>query len=181
MASEEEAMMAMMGFGGFGKKTQPRNAPPPPDAFDTTRRVVPPSSSSAPNPAQSLPSKHRPDDDDEDEADDGDIGRKPKADGDDEEEEEEEDGDEADVGDVDLDALPVSHQAKLHDHSKLINTPLSPSNRSSLQTVSALSLDPSGARLATGGRDSMVKLWDFNGMGAEMRPFRSFEPCPGNP
>ncbi|KAJ3178211.1 hypothetical protein HDU87_003763 [Geranomyces variabilis] len=64
------------------------------------------------------------------------------------------------------DALPISHQAALKDHHK---------------TVSALSLDPAGARFATGSRDCMVKLWDFHGMDASLKPFRSFEATSGNP
>ncbi|KAI8833777.1 WD40-repeat-containing domain protein [Chytriomyces cf. hyalinus JEL632] len=77
-----------------------------------------------------------------------------------EEEEEEEE-------EVDWDVLPVTSQIKLADHRR---------------TVSALSLDPSGSRLVSGGRDCTVKLWDFNGMNEMFRPFRSIdEPCGGNP
>ncbi|KAI8998158.1 transcription factor [Gaertneriomyces semiglobifer] len=64
------------------------------------------------------------------------------------------------------DTLPISHQVGLKDHSR---------------TVSALSVDPAGVRMVTGGRDCLVKLWDFPGMDANMRPFRSFEPAEGNP
>lgn len=42
--------------------------------------------------------------------------------------------------------------------------------------VSALDVDPSGARIATGGYDYEVKLWDFGGMSNTLRPFRSYEP-----
>ncbi|KAJ3378890.1 WD repeat-containing protein 70, partial [Chytriomyces hyalinus] len=55
---------------------------------------------------------------------------------------------------VDWDVLPVTSQIKLADHRR---------------TVSALSLDPSGSRLVTGGRDCTVKLWDFNGMNEMFR------------
>jgi len=38
--------------------------------------------------------------------------------------------------------------------------------------VSALSLDPSGSRLATGSYDNYVKLWDFSGMDMSMKSFK---------
>eukprot|EP00061_Rhincodon_typus_P012459 g38213.t1 len=41
----------------------------------------------------------------------------------------------------------------------------------------ALGLDPSGARLVTGGYDYEVKLWDFAGMDASLQAFRSLQPC----
>ncbi len=43
--------------------------------------------------------------------------------------------------------------------------------------MSALGLDPSGARLVSGGYDYDVKLWDFAGMDANLRSFRSIRPC----
>ncbi|KAM7331829.1 WD repeat-containing protein 70-like [Alexandromys fortis] len=45
------------------------------------------------------------------------------------------------------------------------------------KTVSALGLDPSGARLVTGGYDYGVKFWDFAGMDASLKAFRSLQPC----
>nr|XP_023664416.1 WD repeat-containing protein 70 [Paramormyrops kingsleyae] len=45
------------------------------------------------------------------------------------------------------------------------------------KTVSALALDPSGARLVTGGYDYEVKFWDFAGMDASLQAFRSLQPC----
>jgi hypothetical protein len=45
------------------------------------------------------------------------------------------------------------------------------------QPVSALAVDASGARVATGSLDYDVKLWDFGGMTASLRPFKSFEPA----
>ncbi|MBN3318181.1 WDR70 protein, partial [Atractosteus spatula] len=45
------------------------------------------------------------------------------------------------------------------------------------KTVSALGLDPSGARLVTGGYDYDVKFWDFAGMDASLQAFRSLQPC----
>jgi WD40 repeat protein len=58
--------------------------------------------------------------------------------------------------------LPISHEIRLKDHHR---------------TVSALSLEPSGSRLISGSYDYDVKFWDFAGMDASYRPFRSIEPC----
>ncbi|XP_069740693.1 WD repeat-containing protein 70 isoform X2 [Narcine bancroftii] len=73
----------------------------------------------------------------------------------DEEDEEEED-------DNPVKRIPDSHEITLI-HSR--------------KTVSALGLDPSGARLVTGGYDYEVKLWDFAGMDASLQAFRSLQPC----
>ncbi|XP_075444571.1 WD repeat-containing protein 70 isoform X2 [Ascaphus truei] len=43
--------------------------------------------------------------------------------------------------------------------------------------VSALGLDPSGARLVTGGLDYDVRFWDFAGMDGSLQAFRSLQPC----
>lgn len=43
------------------------------------------------------------------------------------------------------------------------------------QVVSALAVDPSGARIATGSHDYDTKLWDFGGMDHRLKPFKSFE------
>jgi len=49
-----------------------------------------------------------------------------------------------------------------------------------MQTVSAMSLDPSGARLVTGSYDYDLKIWDFGGMKSDFKPFRSFESRAGH-
>lgn len=41
---------------------------------------------------------------------------------------------------------------------------------------SALAVDPSGARVATGSHDYDAKIWDFGGMDARLKPFKSWEP-----
>ncbi|RGB25668.1 WD40-repeat-containing domain protein [Rhizophagus diaphanus] len=74
------------------------------------------------------------------------------------EEEDNDDGEEESV----FDTLPISHEIKLNDHYR---------------TVSAIALDPSGARLITGGYDYDVKFWDFAGMDSSLRPFRTIRPC----
>ncbi|KAI8844762.1 transcription factor [Chytridium lagenaria] len=85
----------------------------------------------------------------------------------------------ADVGDEDeedtdfesgddepeYDILPMTESIKLKDHRK---------------TVSAVSVDPSGSRIVSGGRDSTLKMWDFNGMDQRFLPFRSID-LDGNP
>ena len=43
--------------------------------------------------------------------------------------------------------------------------------------VSALAMDPSGARVVTGGYDYDVKLWDFAGMDSSLQSFRTIRPC----
>ncbi|CAO3563840.1 unnamed protein product [Mortierella alpina] len=58
--------------------------------------------------------------------------------------------------------LPISHEIVLNEHSK---------------TISAMALDPAGARLVTGGYDFNLCFWDFAGMDTRFRPFRSMEPA----
>ena len=43
--------------------------------------------------------------------------------------------------------------------------------------VSALAMDPSGARVITGGYDYEVRLWDFAGMDSSLQSFRTVRPC----
>lgn len=58
-------------------------------------------------------------------------------------------------------ALPLDDVVILKDHSK---------------AVTALSVDASGARIASGSLDYDVKLWDFGGMTQSFKPFKTFEP-----
>jgi WD40 repeat protein len=76
---------------------------------------------------------------------------------------EEDEEDEYGSGEDDGPLFPNSHTATLKQHKKV---------------VSALSIDPSGARFASGAHDYDVKLWDFGGMGGGVgRAFKSFEPA----
>lgn len=59
-------------------------------------------------------------------------------------------------------AFPITHELPMKDHTKV---------------VSALALDPSGARVVSGSHDYDCKLWDFGGMGAQVKPFRTWEPA----
>ncbi|XP_059395033.1 WD repeat-containing protein 70 [Carassius carassius] len=76
------------------------------------------------------------------------------------------DDDDDDMNDEEDDSpvkrIPDSHEITLQHGSK---------------SVSALALDPSGARLVTGGFDYDVKFWDFAGMDSALHAFRSLQPC----
>ena len=61
--------------------------------------------------------------------------------------------------------LPISHEAALKGHVK---------------AVTALSIDPGGGRVATGGTDYKVRLYDFGGMDKHHRAFREIEPDDGH-
>jgi len=64
--------------------------------------------------------------------------------------------------DEDLPQFPITHEITLKDHTKV---------------VSALALDPSGARIISGSHDYDCKLWDFGGMDLRCKPFKSWEPA----
>lgn len=51
-------------------------------------------------------------------------------------------------------------------------------NPNVIQTVSALDIDQGGARICTGGYDYQSKLWDFGGMDAAFKPFKTWECWP---
>ncbi|XP_061118019.1 uncharacterized protein LOC133141462 [Conger conger] len=75
------------------------------------------------------------------------------------------DDDEEDMQDEDgnpVKRIPDTHEITLQHGTK---------------TVSALGLDPSGARLVTGGYDYDVRFWDFAGMDAALQAFPSLQPC----
>ena len=71
---------------------------------------------------------------------------------------------EFDVSDDEDDILdfPTTHELILKDHTKV---------------VSALALDPSGARVLSGSHDYDCKLWDFGGMDWRCKPFKTWEPA----
>ncbi len=45
------------------------------------------------------------------------------------------------------------------------------------KSVSAIAIDSNGSRLATGGYDFELKLWEFARMDSSLRYFRSLQPC----
>ncbi|WFD25233.1 hypothetical protein MNAN1_000200 [Malassezia nana] len=75
---------------------------------------------------------------------------------------------------------PSSASSHLADYA---NVPLTQSLvlQGHTKTVSALGIDPSGARLATGSHDYFVKMYDFGGMTTSLRAFKSFEPAESYP
>ncbi|KAF8640936.1 hypothetical protein AX17_000583 [Amanita inopinata Kibby_2008] len=66
------------------------------------------------------------------------------------------------IYDSDQPDFPTSHEISLKDHTKVI---------------SALALDPSGARIVSGSHDYDCKLWDFGGMDHRCLPFKTWEPA----
>ncbi|KAK0172933.1 hypothetical protein PV328_006195 [Microctonus aethiopoides] len=48
-------------------------------------------------------------------------------------------------------------------------------------TITAIAVDPSGARLASGSVDYDVNFWDFTGMDASLKSFRTLQPCGNHP
>ena len=64
--------------------------------------------------------------------------------------------------DDDTPEFPTTHELTMKDHTKVI---------------SALALDPSGARVVSGSYDYDCKLWDFGGMDHRCKPFKSWEPA----
>lgn len=65
-----------------------------------------------------------------------------------------------DEGDIE-DDFPTTHELTMKDHTKV---------------VTALGMDPSGARVVSGSHDYDCKLWDFGGMTMDCKPFKSWEP-----
>lgn len=61
--------------------------------------------------------------------------------------------------------VPVQSFATLNGHAK---------------AVSCIAVEPKGHRMATGGLDYHVRLWDFHGMNKNMNSFRIVEPFTGN-
>lgn len=97
--------------------------------------------------------------------------------------------------------LPLTHEASLKDHDKVIIVQAclgrlvswkrniinsySPFPSFSFcswvdKPITALTIDRAGMRMATGSYDYMVKCWDFGGMDSRLRPFRTFEPKDGH-
>ncbi|VEN41924.1 unnamed protein product [Callosobruchus maculatus] len=62
--------------------------------------------------------------------------------------------------------IPCSHEVQMVHGTK---------------AVTAISVDPSGARLASGSVDYDVSFWDFAGMDCSMRSFRTLQPADNHP
>jgi len=86
-------------------------------------------------------------------------GAKPQNDDDEDDDDEDEEEEEEESM---VDKIPRSHEIKLEHGTK---------------PITALCLDPSGARVISGGVDYDLKLWDFAGMDPSLRSFRKIRPC----
>ncbi|XP_031414203.1 WD repeat-containing protein 70 [Clupea harengus] len=82
--------------------------------------------------------------------------------GNDDDDDDSDEGNQEEDDDNPVKKIPDTHEITLQHGSK---------------TVSAMALDPSGARLVTGGYDYDVKFWDFAGMDTSLQAFRSLQPC----
>ncbi|KAL7424891.1 hypothetical protein Q5752_000577 [Cryptotrichosporon argae] len=144
----------------FGKKAKgPKNVLQA--KVESTKRAepvaaLPPSKAESPGPGPPAPPVAADDDDEE-------IGPAPPAAkrkaGEESDDDDDDDGVSEDEAEVDR--TPVTHEIVLKDHKK---------------AVSAIAVEPSGARIASGSHDYDCKLWDFGGMDSRLRPFKSWEP-----
>ncbi|KAL0950885.1 hypothetical protein HGRIS_007644 [Hohenbuehelia grisea] len=163
-------MFAAMGIAGFGKPSAKKRQLDP-RRFDKNKRDEIPVSAPvqqplapAAGPSARAPGKNQAaqDSDEDDDA----VGPAPPpvTNQENEPEEPEYDPDEGDDADDDQDAsqFPITHEITLKDHTKV---------------VSALALDPSGARVVSGSHDYDCKLWDFGGMDMRCKPFKTWEPA----
>ncbi|KAI0082227.1 transcription factor [Panus rudis PR-1116 ss-1] len=161
---DDQDIMAAMGISGFGKKPKQRQLDP--KRFERNKREEASSSTAVDTgdkPAQGLsqPAASR---SEEPNSDFEDVGPPPppsstqQTGGGQEEPEFEPSEDEAD----ELPEFPITHELILKDHTKV---------------VSALALDPSGARVLSGSHDYDCKLWDFGGMDWRCKPFKTWEPA----
>lgn len=170
MASEEEMMRQMMGFSGFGAAEKPQVK-----QFEkVSQQRIEEAKRKDDNNEEKTKNQTDSDVDDEEEV----IGplppgfgqsgneetsKEPEEKGS-EETKQKKDSDEESEDDEEvtlLQKIPRSHEITLKHGTKVI---------------SALALDPSGSRLASGGYNYDVKFWDFNSMDINLRAFRTIEP-----
>ncbi|RXW24743.1 hypothetical protein EST38_g1124 [Candolleomyces aberdarensis] len=161
---DADDIFAAMGITGFGKAAPKRALDP--NRFDKTKRDpkgdISKANSSAPSPGTSTPaniaSRASPESSSEPgpqpPARQNQVGEEPEYDPSD---------DDDDLYETDF---PTTHELVMKDHTKV---------------VSALAMDPSGARVLSGSHDYDCKLWDFGGMSAECKPFKSWEPAGSYP
>jgi WD40 repeat protein len=177
-AMDDPDMMAAMGFAGFGKAQKKKQLDP--SRFDKSKRTeedddedlrpppsrVPHSTTISSTQATVKGPSLQPDSQREKEEEDSDSGFE-----DDDDElpgavpailEQEYDPSHEFPSDSIAPQFPVTHEMVLKDHTKV---------------VSALALDPSGARVLSGSHDYDCKLWDFGGMDLRCKPFNSWEPA----
>jgi WD40 repeat protein len=150
----------------FGKKTGKNAKAIARARVEQTKRseAAKPAASAAPAAALAAPAPSPINTTPEDESDDEFIGPPPPAEDEGSDAEQGEEMKKSAVSAVAL-GLPISHELILSNHAK---------------PVTALSLDPSGARLVSGGYDYQVRFWDFAGMDSSGRSFRGIEPSEGH-
>ncbi|KAG2160075.1 transcription factor [Suillus bovinus] len=173
-------VFSAMGIAGFGKATKKRELDP--NRFDKTKReeLVPPKVEAKPlipvyGPSSSTVSIRAQSEFDEDSDDPGPSlpqsgFLQQDADGvDDEDNDDDDTASTDDEPEYDPSApslstpdFPITHEATLKEHTKVI---------------SALTVDPSGARVLSGSHDYDCKLWDFGGMTTQTRSFKTWEPA----
>ncbi|KAG1825606.1 transcription factor [Suillus subaureus] len=163
-------VFSAMGIVGFGKAAKKRELDP--NRFDKTKReeLVPPKVEAKPLIPASGPFKvsiRAPSQSDEDSDDPGPSLPQPgffKQDVDGHDAGSTDDEPEYDPSAPSLSTpdFPITHEATLKEHTKVI---------------SALTVDPSGARVLSGSHDYDCKLWDFGGMTTQTRSFKTWEPA----
>ncbi|KAJ8084249.1 hypothetical protein PM082_003017 [Marasmius tenuissimus] len=154
--SDDVDVFAAMGIAGFGKTVQKRQLDPA--RFDKNKRAE---LASEPSVLETPLDKPKPAEEKREQPLKGNVTDTSKAVNDDQEEPEYDPSDEDDFED-DSEPFPITHELIMKDHNKV---------------VSALALDPSGARVASGSHDYDCKLWDFGGMNLDCKPFKSWEPA----
>jgi len=87
-------------------------------------------------------------------------------DAEDDEEEEEDDEEEGEEAYNRYERIPAKESATVNHGTK---------------PVSAIGLDPSGARFVSGSHDYQVRFYDFNAMDSDLKPFREITPCEAHP
>ncbi|XP_038048587.1 WD repeat-containing protein 70-like [Patiria miniata] len=189
---EDDNMASVMGFSGFGKKARTFDVSA---MFEQTRRTAQQLTVKKPDDspmsvkhtgkraerANSAESSNSDDSEDTSDSDTEMIGppmppgfqapsaaetstskKKQASLDDDDDDDDDEDDEEEDDDDNLVNRIPASHEIVLNHGAK---------------TVSAISLDPSGSRLVTGGFDYEMKMWDFAAMDSSLHSFRSLQPC----
>lgn len=93
--------------------------------------------------------------------------KKHHSDSDSDSDDSDEDNDDDDEEETDLvSKIPCTHQVSMNHGNK---------------AITAIAADPSGARLASGSVDYDLSFWDFGGMDASLKSFRTLQPCENHP
>lgn len=151
---DEDEMMKMMGFSGFGKAQ--KNEKKTVKVMETVKVV---SSKDSKDTLKTFVNEEK---EESNEIGNNELNQEQEEDDLNQEEEEDDDDESVDY----TDRLPFAASCSLKDHDR---------------TVTSMSLDPAHSRLVTASRDCMVKLWDFNSMKGNFKPFFSTEPAEGSP